>query len=215
MRSLALNDADRRRLQNAIDFIQDNDTDDVVDFAALARDEAVFFGRLAGTAEAELRRRMKDEGVTQKLSRDFLAKQETPKRDYTWFPEILEADVRPLLIGDEWEQCVTITRSPLRTAFEALEGICPTAIDIVNDATESPPGPAYAMWANVIVAHGRLMEVPIPPDEYKVNTKKLLNIGKARGGALAEAVNRAHEVIERDPKITYAAIDNSEIAAHA
>lgn len=194
---------DRTRIEATLANLEEAPTEEIIAVAAVVREDASFLYDAAGKCEAELRRRAKAAGVTSfaEPSYRFAANLQTPQRTYIWHPEILEREVRPLLTFEEWEAHVQIKPNLLRIAHEALTGLMPTATDILAD--DDLGEEEGAMWRNVVYAAGLLDQLPPQHDTYVVSTVKLLNLGKARGGALQWAIALAHTVEERDPKISY------------
>lgn len=204
---------DRTRIEATLANLEEAPTEEIIAVAAVVREDASFLYDAAGKCEAELRRRAKAAGVTSfaEPSYRFAANLQTPQRTYIWHPEILEREVRPLLTEAEWDAHVQIKPNLLRIAREALDGLLPTAtdaliaIDQLREAgvIEEGDDTEAVMWRNVVYAAGLLDQLPPQHDTYVVSTVKLLNLGKARGGALAWAIALAHTVEEKDPKISY------------
>lgn len=136
---------ERERIERAMAMLRDLPAVDVMATADAAADYAQFWTSVRNRARYEMLRRMVEGEVSEIADGDFKATKTAGAASYKWDGLALELEVKPLLVGNEWNELVEITDIPARRAF-------------------------------------------------KVNTAKMHNLAKKRGGALKEAVEASRTV---------------------
>jgi hypothetical protein len=104
--------AERERLNKALAALPELPDEEVMELGAIAKDDSAFFYSMKRRCEFEMLRRLKERGVAEIPCARFIARTKKGAASYEWDLLSLELDVKPLLVGEEWEQLVEISAVP-------------------------------------------------------------------------------------------------------